>query len=81
MDSEVCTYVAPATANSTVLAFVSRDNNITKVLAAMAMIASLAFKLLTALQTITGIRTSNIMKGAIIARVVLLVKVRERIWT
>jgi len=61
-------YVAPATANSTVLGFVSKDRAMTKMLAAAITTASRALGLSSALQIATGARSRQRMDGAKRAR-------------
>ena len=72
------TYVAPATANSFVLLFISNDNNITNMFAARITIASLALRSLIALHKITGLKSSRVTTGAMIVRVILCVNTRGR---
>lgn len=58
-------YVAPATASSTVLVLVKPDNTTMKPVVAIVITTSLAVKLLTKLQMMTGIKSRTMMNGAI----------------
>jgi hypothetical protein len=73
------TNVAPATANSTVLAFVNRDMQHTNPAVAIIMIANLAGWLVITLQITTGASSKNTMSGPNIARATLIVEERENI--
>ncbi|KAF4957219.1 hypothetical protein FGADI_3284 [Fusarium gaditjirri] len=73
------TYVAPATANSTVLAFVNKDMQKTKAAVEIIMRANLAGWLLIMLQITTGASNKNTMSGLNIARATLIVEEREKI--
>jgi hypothetical protein len=58
-------HVAPATTTSTVLALVKPDNTATKLVVEVIMITSLAAKLPTRLQTMTGAKSSTMTNGVI----------------
>ncbi|KAH7255314.1 uncharacterized protein BKA55DRAFT_592667 [Fusarium redolens] len=73
------TNVAPATANSTVLAFVNRDMQHTNPAVAITMIANLAGWLVITLQITTGASSKNTMSGLNIARATFIVEERENI--
>jgi len=78
--SNVLTYVTAATASSIILLFVTIDKSITKRLAAKTKTARRTFELSTTLQTITGINTSIVRNGDMIARIVLSMNGLESAW-
>jgi cellulase/cellobiase CelA1 len=73
------THVAPATANSTVLAFVNKDMQQTNAAVDTIMMANLADWLLIILQITTGASSKNTISGLKIARATLIVEEREKI--
>ncbi|PNP80520.1 hypothetical protein FNYG_06119 [Fusarium nygamai] len=73
------THVAPATANSTVLAFVNRDMQQTNAAVDIIMMANLAAWLLIILQITTGASNKNTMRGLKIARATISVEERKKI--
>ncbi|KAK2129318.1 hypothetical protein NOF04DRAFT_1181972, partial [Fusarium oxysporum II5] len=73
------THVAPATANSTVLAFVNKDMQQTNAAVEIIIMASLAAWLSIILQITTGANNKKTMSGLRIARATLIVEEREKI--
>ncbi|KAH7204559.1 hypothetical protein DER44DRAFT_811810 [Fusarium oxysporum] len=73
------THVAPATANSTVLAFVNKDMQQTNAAVEIIIMASLAGWLSMILQITTGANNKKTMSGLRIARATLIVEEREKI--
>ncbi|EGU76577.1 hypothetical protein FOXB_12876 [Fusarium oxysporum f. sp. conglutinans Fo5176] len=73
------THVAPATANSTVLAFVNKDMQQTNAAVEIIIMASLAGWLSIILQITTGANNKKTMSGLRIARATLIVEEREKI--
>jgi hypothetical protein len=74
-------YVAPATAKSTVLAFVSREADVTNILVAMTMTTNLAVKLIMASQRMTGAKRRKVVSGAKPKRAARAVHDRGKTWT